>query len=418
MLTRLGALVLIVTLAACAATPTSQSAEERIAAAAVAVDTDAQLDRVIDAIGDARVVMLGEPWHGDGGAIALRARLVERLHEERGFDLLVFEGDFFALHEAWARVEGGAEASAAFSDELYPFWINTPVAAPLWGYISQAAHSGRPLRVAGVDNKLIGRTTREHLSRSLEPRFAALSGVTAAQAHEASETLHNAINGRFDGLTGAHFERLVMMLERLENEEPDPYWRQVAESVRRNVSGASRDAAMGDNLIWLAEAYPQSRIMVWTHNNHALTDRDVYFNSPDPVIHERTREISPEQQAHWTYLGMEARRAFGDDLYSIATVSYQGAYSSDIAPALVGQTADFGQRAELAPAAPGTLEAAFAARGLRLGFVDLRRVGEATPVASRVLDYTQMPAVSLQLGRGYDGILFVRDTFPLTGSDR
>ena len=131
MLVRLSALVLAMAVAACAIIPVSQTAEERIAAAAVAVDTDAQLDRVIDAIGDARVVMLGEPWHGDGGAIALLSRLVKRLHEERGFDLLVFEGDFFALHEAWTRVEGGADARAAFNEELYPFWISTPVAAPL-----------------------------------------------------------------------------------------------------------------------------------------------------------------------------------------------------------------------------------------------------------------------------------------------
>jgi len=418
MLVRLSALVLAVAVAACAAMPVSQTAEERIAAAAVAVDTDAQLDRVIDAIGDARVVMLGEPWHGDGGAIALRSRLVQRLHEERGFDLLVFEGDFFALHEAWTRVEGGADARAAFNEELYPFWISTPVAAPLWDHISATAHSAHPLRVAGVDNKLIGRTTRERLGPALRPRFAALTGVTGAEAQDAAETLHNAINGRFDGITGGHFARLIALLQRLESEERGPFWRQVAESARRNVSGESRDAAMGDNLLWLAQAYPQSRIIVWTHNNHALTDANVYFGSSDPVIGEQTREISAAQRAAWTYLGQEARRAFGDDLYAIATLSYQGAYSSDIAPALVGEPADFTRSAALAPAAAGTLEAALAARRLTLGFVDLRRVRDPAPVASRVLDYTQMPAVSLRLDQGYDGVLFVRDTFPLTGADR
>ncbi|MFN8947735.1 MAG: hypothetical protein ACK5YG_08510, partial [Alphaproteobacteria bacterium] len=77
------------------ASPTSQPSSdvERIAAAAVPIDGDADLDHVLKAIGNARIVMIGEPWHGDGAAIALRARLVKRLHEKAGFDVLAFEND-------------------------------------------------------------------------------------------------------------------------------------------------------------------------------------------------------------------------------------------------------------------------------------------------------------------------------------
>ena len=112
---------------------------------------------------------------------------------------------------------------------------------------------------------------------------------------------------------------MIALLQRLESEERDPFWRQVAESARRNVSGKSRDAAMGDNLLWLAQAYPQSRIIVWTHNNHALTDANVYFGSSDPVIGEQTREISARSEppghiwakrrgAHLATISMRSRR--------------------------------------------------------------------------------------------------------------
>lgn len=83
------------------AVPQDPALVDRIATASSELDGDyAALDR---AIGDARIVMLGEPWHGDGGAIAERARIVRHLHETRGFDVLVFEADFFALHRGWPR---------------------------------------------------------------------------------------------------------------------------------------------------------------------------------------------------------------------------------------------------------------------------------------------------------------------------
>lgn len=75
----------------------------RIAVASVAFGTQMDpaspgLAALGRAVGDARIVLLGEPWHGDGAAMAQRARVVEYLHEAKNFDVLVFESDFYALH--------------------------------------------------------------------------------------------------------------------------------------------------------------------------------------------------------------------------------------------------------------------------------------------------------------------------------
>ncbi|HET6265557.1 MAG TPA: erythromycin esterase family protein, partial [Usitatibacter sp.] len=55
-------------------------------------------DRLLDAIGDARFVLLGEASHGTHEFYFERARITRRLIEEKGFDAVAVEGDW---PDAW-----------------------------------------------------------------------------------------------------------------------------------------------------------------------------------------------------------------------------------------------------------------------------------------------------------------------------
>ncbi len=80
------------------------------------------LERLIAAIGDARIVMLGEPSHGAGAAFAAKARLVRLLHERLGFDVLVWESGLIDLECTEAGLRGDLGAVEAAQRGILKIW--------------------------------------------------------------------------------------------------------------------------------------------------------------------------------------------------------------------------------------------------------------------------------------------------------
>lgn len=388
-------------------------------------------------VGDARVVMLGEPWHGDGGAIARRAEIVRYLHEQKGFDVLVFEADFYAVHTAWRDAQRTGNVRSVM-DQIYPFWTDTRAAAPLWEYVASRMRAGDTLHVAGVDPKLVGPRSRAELPRLLAARYAALPGADSIRGSEAAATLDAALSPRpatSSLLTEARFATLVNVVHRVADAaerrladavnvpaggpgaltDDDRFWAQTAGSLRRNVNGEARDAGMGANFLWLAtRLYPGRKLILWAHNNHLVADKWMVLDSQDSIP---GLPRSDAARARTTYLGDEVKRAFGRRAVSIATTVYAGRYSPDIVPALgalgdptLGRAANFDSTVALPSAAGGTLEAALAGAGRQVALLDLRPFIGTSAVSTRVLDYTELPPVRLALWRGYDGVLFLRRT--------
>ena len=402
------------------AAPSAQTGADAgaVADAALEVAPD-RLDAVLDAVGDARVVLLGEAWHGDGGAVALRADLVRALHERKGFSVLAFEADFFALHHGWERFRRGGPLQAV-RDDVWDFWADTRAAAPLWDYVEAQADAGDTLHVAGFDTQPHSARSRDGMPGWLRDRFSALPDADPAHVEAAVAALAGALGtpgADPESVTGEGFDLLRRLLVRLEHEADDPFVVQAAESLRRNAQNENRDLGMGDNLVWLAaERFPDRKVIVWAHNNHVLMDKWAYWDTPRGRA--SAAEQDPASVAAWDYAGGAVRRAFGPAAVSVAVVPYEGTYSPDIVSVLRRQPADLDSTVALAPAPEGTVEAALAARGHRLAFVDLRpfrsRVGL---VPSRALHYAfDADPVALRLADGWDGLLFMRRTHGLNES--
>lgn len=72
----------------------SESISEYIRKHAVRFEDKSDLDTIINSIGDARYVLLGEASHGTSEFYTIRAELSKRLIQEKGFSFIAVEGDW------------------------------------------------------------------------------------------------------------------------------------------------------------------------------------------------------------------------------------------------------------------------------------------------------------------------------------
>jgi erythromycin esterase len=95
---------------------------------------DADLDPLLERIGDARFVLLGEASHGTSEYYTWRQRISERLIREKGFSFIAVEGDWPDCYRVNRYVKGAPDAGAGAEQVLHAFdrwptwmWANREV---------------------------------------------------------------------------------------------------------------------------------------------------------------------------------------------------------------------------------------------------------------------------------------------------
>src|SRR5687768_14094145 len=87
----------------------------------------ADYDPLLDLVGDARFVLLGEASHGTHEFYKARADITKRLIEEKGFNVIALEADWPDALRVHRYIQGRSKdqsALAAFSDFYrFPTWM-------------------------------------------------------------------------------------------------------------------------------------------------------------------------------------------------------------------------------------------------------------------------------------------------------
>lgn len=346
-------------------------------------------DDLLDMVGNARFVLLGEATHGTHEFYQERARITRRLIEEKGFTAVAVEADW---PDAWrvnryVRGEGsdtdGRAALGGF--ERFPSWMwrNTAVldfvewlrrrndgvaqgqsragfyGLDLYSMYTSIHEVVRYLEAVDPDAARAARQVYacfDHYDRdSQQYGYATSFGMSPSCEQGVQDTLRTMQQRAIDymqadgaGAEDAYFyaqqnARLVKNAEQ--------YYRTMFKG--RVSSWNLRDSHMAETLDAVARHLSQdgkpARIVVWEHNSH--------------IGDARATEIG--RQGEWT-VGELARKAYGADACLVGFTTFDGHVTA--ASEWDGEA----RHKQVRPALPGSYERLFHDTGIERFFLPLR----------------------------------------------
>lgn len=406
----------VVTASACTQTDIrSYVAENRVDIRTISPDsTDfSDLQAIGTAIGDSRVVMVGEQDHGDAPSFLAKTRLIKYLHEQKGFNVLAFENDFFALNEGWERLDKRNNNIRTFlSDNIFSVWSQCKEFENLVNYyIPHTYDIKKPLIISGFDNQVHGRYSATNL-RIFINRYLQGKNInyTKTQKYKIDFlSFIDSIKYNKDLLKQKKFnEALEQISFELTITDTTSFEIMLLKSLKATTESEIsflrkgndfleiRDKQMAENLKWLLKyKFPNEKVIVWAHNAHILKHPELMKRSIGIKRNMGSYLVADQQLNKQTYfLGFNSR------------VGTSGRITNDKKFALE-QPAKNGFESWIPESVP-------------YAFVDFKQFRKENPSQKK---YFLMKGVYHLTDSGlwteiYDGIFYIRDMYPCGMADK
>ncbi|MEO1051771.1 MAG: erythromycin esterase family protein [Bacteroidota bacterium] len=263
---------------------------------------------ILEAVKNKKIVCLGEFNHGSKEVFTTRNELIRNLHEQLGFNVILFEsgfGEVGVINLNKKELHGESRSYGFFSG-----WRNKAF-EELVGYATD-----NDITIAGFDVQRTGSVFTSWLTaqleepapfKDMEQRFVKIksklsnyrtvydSVSTATQSLiREYEALRNQFEARDEFITRTLANRITFLR----------YMLAFAKDKDWNQRWKARDAAMADNVIWLQQRYgSDEKIIIIAHNFHISR-----YNEKEEVMGEFLKVV------------------FDDDMYVMGVFAKDGTY--------------------------------------------------------------------------------------------
>jgi erythromycin esterase-like protein len=392
-------------------------------------------DALLDLVGDARFVLLGESTHGSHEFYDERARITRRLIEEKGFHAVAVEADWPDAYRVNRYVRGlgdDPDANAALSGfQRFPNWMwrNTDVARFAdWLRGHNAGLTSRQVGFYGLDLYSMFTSIGEVLDYlgKVDPEAAAQARARyACFDHYYEDSQHYGYTANLD-ISASCEQGVIEQLNQMQRrafdymqqdgaEDAFFYAQQNARLVKnaeeyyrtmfrgRISSWNIRDSHMAETLAALAgfigkDGAP-AKIVVWEHNSH--------------IGDARATEIG--EQGEWN-VGQLAREAYDGQTRLIGFSTYDGFVTA------ASEWDGDAERKAVNPGLPGSYEALLHEVGIPRFLLPLRDDGPAREIMlqrrlERAIGVLYLPHTerhshyfSARMARQFDAVIHIDRT--------
>lgn len=387
------------------------------------------LDRIVDSIGEAEIVMIGEASHGTSEFYKVRAELSKRLITEKGFTVIAVEGDWPSAQSVNSYVKGYDEKGSTARNVL----LNSFNRWPTWMWANEEVeefvewlktyNDGQPMEhktgfygidmyslYESIDEVLRFLSNNEKYKVDLElarkafscfepynrmPEHYALStaNFTAECISEVS-TLLTSLRKNEELYSTKHEEDLNVVMNAMVAKNAEAYYREMLQDDA--ISWNTRDMHMVEAINELIHYHGEdAKIIIWEHNTH-IGDASVTSMKDEGMIN----------------VGQLIREQYGkDNTFAVGFGSYTGTV---IAADSWGEAFKI---MEVPPSKLSTWEGQLHAAGEEnkvLIFTEENRHLFNSTIGHRAIGVVYNPEfeaygnyVPSQVGKRYDGFIFI-----------
>lgn len=268
---------------------------------AVPFETNEDLTRLIEEIGDAKIVLLGEASHGTSEFYSVRAALSKQLIEEKGFSVIAVEGDWPSAQQVNRYIKGYETEKKEAKEVLHAFdrwptwmWANQEIVSliewlrahneqrptekkvgfygidvySLWESMEEVLSYLSRTETAGVDLTLARKAFScfEPFNRQPENYAISTLNISDVCVEEVSRLLAS-IRTHEKHYKGEEEADLNLKVNALVAKNAEEYYRAMVrdDSLSWNI----RDEHMVEAINELRSYYGENtKIIVWEHNTH------------------------------------------------------------------------------------------------------------------------------------------------------